>query len=54
MIKKLTKGLEESKKELEKMTEDKKNYLNVFKEVEQRAFRVQESYKATSKVISII
>uniref|UniRef100_A0A7N0V152 Structural maintenance of chromosomes protein n=1 Tax=Kalanchoe fedtschenkoi TaxID=63787 RepID=A0A7N0V152_KALFE len=50
MMKKLTKGIEESKKELEKITEDKKQFLNVFKEIEQKAFKVQESYKATEEM----
>ncbi|CAM8972758.1 unnamed protein product [Rhodiola kirilowii] len=51
MMKKLTKGLEESKKELDKITEDKTKFLTTFKEIEQKAFRVQESYKATAELI---
>uniref|UniRef100_A0A7N1A605 Uncharacterized protein n=1 Tax=Kalanchoe fedtschenkoi TaxID=63787 RepID=A0A7N1A605_KALFE len=44
-MKKLTKGIEESRKELEKITEDQKKFLNVFKKFEQKASKVQESYK---------
>ncbi|CAH9093166.1 unnamed protein product [Cuscuta epithymum] len=45
LLKKLVKGIEESKKEKEKMTEKRENLLSMFKEIEQKAFTVQENYK---------
>ena len=43
MIKKLTKGIEESKLEKERLTEEKEKLQDKFKEIEQKAFTVQEN-----------
>ncbi|ONK68794.1 uncharacterized protein A4U43_C05F16100 [Asparagus officinalis] len=51
MIKKLTKGIEESKVEKEKAVGEKEKMVAVFKEVEQKAFLVQENYKKTQELI---
>lgn len=50
MIKKLTKGIEESRKEKERLVEERENLRSTFKEIEQRAFTVQENYKKTQEV----
>jgi len=50
MVKKLTKGIEESKVEKEKAVSEKEKMAAVFKEVEQKAFAVQENYKKTQEV----
>ncbi|KAJ4707448.1 Structural maintenance of chromosomes protein [Melia azedarach] len=51
MRKKLTKGIEESKKEKERLVEQKEKMREIFKEIEQKAFTVQENYKNTQKLI---
>ncbi|TXG57552.1 hypothetical protein EZV62_015381 [Acer yangbiense] len=51
MIKKLTKGIEDSKKEKERLLEGKEKMLSIFKEIEQKAFTVQENYNNTQKLI---
>ncbi|XP_008796541.2 structural maintenance of chromosomes protein 4 [Phoenix dactylifera] len=51
MVKKLTKGIEESKKEKEKFIEEKEKMMTVFKEIEQKAFLVQENYKKTQELL---
>lgn len=51
MIKKLTKGIEESKKEKENLLAEKEKLLSIFKEVEQKAFTVQEDYKKIQEVV---
>ncbi|KAI9154551.1 hypothetical protein LWI28_027999 [Acer negundo] len=51
MIKKLTKGIEDSKKEKERLLEEKEKMLSIFKEIEQKAFTVQENYNNTQKLI---
>ncbi|KAK9271730.1 hypothetical protein L1049_002093 [Liquidambar formosana] len=51
MIKKLTKGIEESKKEKERLAGEKEKLLSTFKEIEQKAFTVQENYKKTQELI---
>ncbi|KAK4772858.1 hypothetical protein SAY87_027877 [Trapa incisa] len=51
MIKKLTKGLEEAKKEVERITGEKDKLHSVFKELEEKAFKVQEDYKKTQELI---
>ncbi|KAK3188084.1 hypothetical protein Dsin_027645 [Dipteronia sinensis] len=51
MIKKLTKGIEDSKKEKERLLEEKEKMLSIFKEIEQKAFTVQENYNNTLKLI---
>lgn len=50
MVKKLTKGIEESKKEKERIIERKEKLRGVFKEIEEKAFTVQEDYKKMQKV----
>lgn len=50
MMKKLTKGIEESKKEKERLVEEKEKLGGIFKEIEQKAFTVQENFKKTQKV----
>lgn len=52
MMKKLTKGIEESKKEKERLAEEKEKSKEIFKEIEQKAFIVQENYKKTQEVLS--
>ncbi|GMI99234.1 ARABIDOPSIS THALIANA STRUCTURAL MAINTENANCE OF CHROMOSOME 4 [Hibiscus trionum] len=51
MVKKLTKGIEESKKEKERIAEGKDKMHGMFKEIEQKAFTVQENYKKVQKLI---
>ncbi|OVA16089.1 RecF/RecN/SMC [Macleaya cordata] len=51
MIKKLTKGIEESKKEKERIVDEKQNMLSIFKDIEQKAFTVQDNYKKTQGLI---
>lgn len=50
MVKKLTKGIEESKKEKERILEGKEKLRGIFKEIEQKAFTVQENYEKMQKV----
>ncbi|XP_071704050.1 structural maintenance of chromosomes protein 4-like [Rutidosis leptorrhynchoides] len=52
MIKKLTNGIEESHKEKEKLIAKKEELLNTFKEIEQKAFKVQDDYKKTEELIN--
>lgn len=54
MIKKLTKGIEESKKEKERLGEEKEKLKAIFKEIEQKAFIVQENFKRTQEVSSFL
>ncbi|KMZ71392.1 Structural maintenance of chromosomes protein [Zostera marina] len=49
--KKLTKAIEESKKEKEKTVIAKEKMCDVFKEIEQKAFLVQENYSKTQALI---
>ncbi|XP_054803249.1 structural maintenance of chromosomes protein 4 [Prosopis cineraria] len=51
MIKKLTKGIEESKKEKERLGEEKEKSKATFKEIEQKAFVVQENFKRTQEML---
>ncbi|XP_058187253.1 structural maintenance of chromosomes protein 4-like [Rhododendron vialii] len=50
-IAKLMKGIEESKKEKERLIGEKEKLLLTFKEIEQKAFTVQENYKKTQELI---
>lgn len=54
MMKKLTKGIEESKKEKEQLVEGKEKMKTTFKEIEQKAFSVQENYKKTQEVLFLV
>lgn len=49
-MKRLTKGIEESKKDREKLSAEKENMMSIFKEIEKKAFVVQEEYKKTQEV----
>ncbi|CAI8608890.1 unnamed protein product [Vicia faba] len=51
MMKKLTKGIEESRKETERLTEEREKLKGVFKEIELKAISVQENYKKTQEMI---
>ncbi|XP_042498778.1 structural maintenance of chromosomes protein 4 [Macadamia integrifolia] len=51
MEKKLKRGIEDSKKEKEKAVEEKEKLMATFKEIEQKAFAVQENYKKTQEII---
>ncbi|PKA51107.1 Structural maintenance of chromosomes protein 4 [Apostasia shenzhenica] len=51
MIKKLTKSIEEMKKEKESLINEKRNMEVSFKQVEQKAFEVEENYKETQALI---
>ncbi|CAI9109700.1 OLC1v1009573C1 [Oldenlandia corymbosa var. corymbosa] len=48
---KLTKGIEESKQEKERLLVEKQSLLASFKEMEQKAFVVQENYNKTQELI---
>ncbi|GAB4831650.1 hypothetical protein Ancab_005662 [Ancistrocladus abbreviatus] len=50
MVKKLTKAIADSKKENERLVEEKAKLLS-FKHMEEKAFSVQENYKKTQKLI---
>ncbi|KAF6159765.1 hypothetical protein GIB67_030023 [Kingdonia uniflora] len=51
MTKKLTKAIEESNKERDRLVDEKEKMLGVFKEIEQKAFIVQDNYKKTQELI---
>ncbi|MQL91114.1 hypothetical protein Taro_023720 [Colocasia esculenta] len=51
MMKKLIKAIEDSKKEKEKLSQEKEDMMITFKEIEQKAFKVQENYKKTQELI---
>ncbi|XP_066363089.1 structural maintenance of chromosomes protein 4-like [Miscanthus floridulus] len=51
LVKRLTKGIEESKKDREKLFAEKENMMSMFKEIEKKAFIVQEEYKKTQEMI---
>ncbi|XP_072993522.1 structural maintenance of chromosomes protein 4 [Typha latifolia] len=51
LVKRLTKGIEESKKEKEALIEEKEKMMSIFKEIEQKAFIVQENYKKSQELI---
>lgn len=53
MLKKMAKGIEESKKEKERLLGEKENLLSTFNAIEQKAFIVQENYKKTQAVIHL-
>lgn len=54
MIKKLTKGIEDSKKERDRLSSENERLREMFKEIEQKAFKVQEKYKETQKVVTLL
>ncbi|KAI5418893.1 structural maintenance of chromosomes protein 4 [Lathyrus oleraceus] len=51
MMKKLTKGIEESGKEKDRLTKETERLKGVFKEIELKAIAVQENYKKTQEMI---
>lgn len=51
LMKKLAKGVEEAKKEMENLLAQKEKLMSVFKEIEKKAFLVQEDYKKTQEMI---
>ncbi|KAJ4832959.1 Structural maintenance of chromosomes protein 4 [Turnera subulata] len=51
MIKKLTKAIEDSNKEKDRLVGEKEKMRGVFKEIEEKAFSVQENYKKTQQLI---
>ncbi|EEC79459.1 hypothetical protein OsI_20467 [Oryza sativa Indica Group] len=51
LVKKLTKGIEESRKEKEKLLAEKEKMMSIFKEIEKAAFTVQEDYKKTQEMM---
>lgn len=53
-IKKLTKGIEESKKEKERLLLEKQRLMSTFKDMEVKAFSVQENYKKTQEVYILL
>lgn len=53
-MKRLTKGIEESKKDREKLVAEKENMMSLFKEIEKKAFVVQEEYKKTQEVFVLL
>ena len=54
LMKKLAKGVEEAKKEMENLLAQKEKLMSVFKEIEKKAFLVQEDYKKTQEVVSYV
>lgn len=54
MIKKLTKGIEDGTREKERLEGEKEKLLTVFKSIEQKAFAIQEKYKETQKVLTVL
>lgn len=50
MMKKLSKGLEDAKVEKERLVEEKENLRLVFKETEEKAFKLQEDFKSVKQV----
>jgi len=53
-MKKLTKGIEESKKEKERLAEEREKLKGNFKEIEQKAFAVQKNYEKTEEVLFLV
>jgi structural maintenance of chromosome 4 len=50
-VAKLTKGVEESKKERDKLAESKEKAMSDFKDIQEMAFTVQEKYHKTQEVL---
>ncbi|RLM98688.1 structural maintenance of chromosomes protein 4 [Panicum miliaceum] len=51
LVKKLAKTIEDSKIDTEKLLADKEKMMSIFKEIEKKAFVVQEEYKKTQEMI---
>ena len=54
MMKKLTKGIEDSKKEKERLTEEKEKLNENIKEIKQKTSAVEENYKKTQEVLFLV
>jgi structural maintenance of chromosome 4 len=50
-VKKLAKTIEDSKIDTEKLLGEKEKMMSIFKEIEKKAFVVQEEYKKTQEMI---
>lgn len=48
---KLTKGVEDSKKERDKLAQSKEKEVSEFKDVQEKAFAIQEKYHKTQEVL---
>lgn len=51
---KLRKGIDDSRMEIERRSQEKEKLRDKFKEIEQKAFTVQENYKKTQEVEQFI
>ncbi|GAB2234374.1 hypothetical protein Drorol1_Dr00003624 [Drosera rotundifolia] len=51
MVKKLRKAIEDSKKENKRLSDEKTKLLSSFKDIEAKAFTVQEDYEKTQKLL---
>ncbi|CAN6332537.1 unnamed protein product [Urochloa humidicola] len=51
LVKKLAKSIEESKIDTEKLLAEKEKMMSIFKDIEKKAFVVQEDYKKTQEMI---
>jgi structural maintenance of chromosome 4 len=51
LVTKLTKGAEDSKKERDKLAENKEKATSDFKDIQETAFTVQEKYHKTQEVL---
>lgn len=52
LVKRLTKSIEDSKNDSEKLLAEKEKMMLIFKEIEKKAFVVQEEYKKTQEVFA--
>lgn len=50
LVKKLAKTIEDSKIDTEKLLAEKEKMMSIFKEIEKKAFVVQEEYRKTQEV----
>jgi hypothetical protein len=53
-VTRLSKSIEESRKEKEELLAEKENMMSFFKEIEKKAFVVQEDYKKTQEVFVLL
>jgi hypothetical protein len=53
-VTRLSKSIEESRKEKEELLAEKENIMSFFKEIEKKAFVVQEDYKKTQEVFVLL
>jgi len=50
----LTKGIEEATREKERLEGEKENLHVTFKDITQKAFEIQETYKKTQQVLTVL